>query len=114
MTRWRVRLMDEHLSRAGFPHNMKTAPFCRRFTVLMTASVKVCQPALAWEFASPRRTVNDELRSKTPCCAHFVRSPLPFGGSVVPGRSRANSTKMFLKEGGNLQSAPSAIEKHNP
>ena len=76
--------MDEHLSLAGLPHKMNTAPFCRRFTVRMTASVNVCQPALAWEFASPLRTVSDEFKSNTPRCAHLVKSLCPSAGASSP------------------------------
>lgn len=59
----------------------------------MAASVNVCQPMLAWDAGFPALTVRLELRSKTPCLAHF--SKLPFFGMVMP-TSEFNSVKIFL------------------
>ena len=70
-----VTLTDLAFSWAGFPHNKKTTPEHFWLITSMTASVNFCQPHFAWEFGLLSSTVKEAFNRKTPCLAHFERSP---------------------------------------
>ena len=76
---------------------------------LIAASVKWCQPILAWLMGSPARTVSEAFNKSTPCCAHFSR--LPWFGMGAP-TSSCNSLKMFWRDGGG--GTPCCTEKLSP
>ena len=71
------------------------------------------QPEALCELASPRRTVRHAFKRSTPRWAQGVRSPSPGGGRRA-ATSASASLRMFLKLGGNLQTAPRAMENDKP
>ena len=73
------------------------------------ASVTVCQPQPACEFALPPSTVKTGLSRSTPRSAHGVRSPERGIGAPV---SLVSSRKIFRKDGG--RGTPAGTEKARP
>lgn len=60
---------------AGFPQSKNTTSLHCSLIILMTSSVNLSQPHLAWELGLLSSTVREVLSRNTPCSAHLVRSP---------------------------------------
>src|ERR1700758_2452167 len=95
---------------ASRPHRMATSGAGRAASARIAHSVTTSQPLPRWDAGFPGCTVNPLLSSKTPCCAHGVRSPLD--GVGYP-RSAQYSPKMFSRLRGNGLTSR-ATEKLSP